>query len=164
MRYVLENTGTGFINLQKEMDYIETYLKLEQVRFEDRFQVIKDIQVHDFWILPLTVQPFVENAVKHGLLGKKEGGHIWISTKDLENEIQIIVKDDGVGFDTNTFWKEIGEVKSIGLKSCLLRLQNEMNAICKIESSIELEKTGTCIEIRIPKKEVTKDENNNRRR
>jgi sensor histidine kinase YesM len=148
----------------EEMDYIETYLKLEQLRFEDRIQVIFDIQIHDFWILPLSIQPFVENAVKHGLLAKKEGGHIWITTKELEKEIQIIVQDDGVGFDTKAFWKEIGEIKSIGLKSSLFRLENDMNAVCKMESSMEPENSGTYIEIRIPKKEVTKDENNNRRR
>ena len=148
----------------EEMDYIKTYLKLEQLRFEDRIQVIFDIQIHDFWILPLSIQPFVENAVKHGLLGRKEGGHIWITTKELEKEIQIIVQDDGVGFDTKAFWKEIGEIKSIGLKSSLLRLENEMKAVCKMESSTNQEQSGTYIEIRIPKKEVTKDENNNRRR
>ena len=147
----------------EEMDYIETYLKLERLRFEERIQVIFDIQIHDFWILPLSIQPFVENAVKHGLLGKKEGGHIWITTKDLETAIEITVQDDGVGFDTKAFWEEIKEKKSIGLKSSLFRLENDMNAVCKIESSMDPENSGTYIEIRIPKKEVTKDENNNRR-
>ena len=82
----------------------------------------------------------------------------------MEKEIQIIVQDDGVGFDTKAFWKEIGEIKSIGLKSSLFRLENNMHAVCKLESSMDPENSGTYIEIRIPKKEVTKDENNNRRR
>ena len=151
------------VPFMEEMDYIQTYLKLEKIRFEERIQVVYDIQVRDFWILPLTIQPFVENAVKHGLLEKQEGGVVKISTIEEDKYIVIKVEDDGVGFDTDIFWKEVEHTKSIGLKSSIIRLQNEMHAICKLTSNTTEGQSGTYIEVRIPKKDVAKDENNNRR-
>ena len=73
------------------------------------------------------------------------------------------MEDDGVGFDADVFWKEVEHTKSIGLKSSIMRLQNEMHAICELTSDTTEGESGTCIEVRIPKKDVSKDENNNRR-
>ena len=166
-KYLRKNMGekdySKKVPFQEEIDYIQTYLKLEKVRFEERVQVEYDVQVNNFWILPLTIQPLVENAVKHGLLKKKEGGTVRISTKETKDDIIIVVEDDGVGFDMTIIENEGKQATSIGLRSSFMRLQNEMNAICKVESDSTEQKAGTRIEVRIPKKEVTKDEDNYRR-
>lgn len=147
----------------EELDYIETYLKLETLRFNEKLKVEYDIQEKGFWILPLTIQPFVENAVKHGLLKRKQGGTIWISTYKTEKEIVIEIKDNGVGFDTKAFWAEFERRKSVGMRSAIFRLRNEMWAVCEIESRMDEGKSGTCVKISIPEKEAYRNENNNRR-
>ena len=136
----------------EELDYIETYLKLETLRFEEKLNVEYDIQERYFRILPLTIQPFVENAVKHGLLEKKGGGTVVISTRREKDGIVIEIRDDGVGFDTKEFWSQLEQRKSVGMKSAILRLQNEMNAVCEVKSNMKTEESGTFIKIKLPEK------------
>ena len=147
----------------EELDYIKTYLKLETLRFDDKLQVEYDIKEKGFWILPLTIQPFVENAVKHGLLEKKHGGTVTIATYKENDKVIISIKDDGVGFDTYEFWAGFENRKSVGMKSAIFRLEKEMNAECQIESSMQEENSGTWIKIILPEKGVYKNANNNRR-
>lgn len=136
----------------EEIDYIETYLSLETVRFGEKLHVEYDILEDGFWILPLTIQPFVENAVKHGLLPKKNGGTVWISTKKADTYIEVEIRDDGVGFDTKEFWAGLKQRKTVGMKSALMRLENEMHATCDIQSSMTPGESGTRVKIRIPEK------------
>lgn len=136
----------------EEIDYIETYLSLETLRFGEKLHVEYDIMEDGFWILPLTIQPFVENAVKHGLLPKKNGGTVWISTKKTGTYIEVEIRDDGVGFDTKEFWTGLKQRKTVGMKSALFRLKYEMHATYDIQSSMEPDKSGTCVKIRIPEK------------
>lgn len=145
----------------EELDYIETYLNLEMLRFDDKLQVNYDIREESFWILPLTIQPFVENAVKHGLLPTKHGGTLWITTYRTEEYIQIEIQDDGVGFNTRNFWTNLEKGNSVGMKSAIYRLKNEMGAECEVKSSLLEGRSGTCIEIKIPVKEAVRNENNN---
>lgn len=147
----------------EELDYIETYLHLEELRFNDRLKVEYDIQERSFWILPLTIQPFIENAVKHGLLEQKEGGTVRISTYRKGKSIVIEIKDDGVGFDTMDFWNGLEERKSVGMKSAIFRLQHGMSAKCDVESTRNPANSGTCIRITIPEKGASRNENHNRR-
>lgn len=89
------------IPFDQELQHTKTYLWIEQQRFLDRLNVEFDIQCSDFKIPSLTLQPIVENAVKHGVCKKKEGGTIKISSYKEGNNIYITVIDDGVGFDVN---------------------------------------------------------------
>ena len=70
MRYVLENTGTSLVTLKKELDYVETYLQIQKIRFGDRvnyrIEVIGMLDLEKYLILPLLLQPVVENAIVHG--------------------------------------------------------------------------------------------------
>ena len=145
----------------EEMDYIDTYLKLEKLRFGDRIKVVKDFQTGDFFVLPLTIQPFVENAVKHGLMMSKKGGTIWMSTRKTDGHIYIEIKDDGIGFDLDKMEENIDRHKSIGLKSAMFRLQHEMGAGCDIQSKMDGEDHGTRVLIDLPIKRGGKLENNN---
>ena len=86
-----------------ELHEIRNYLVLEKVRFGDKLNVIYDIEYDDFRLPPLTIQPFIENAVKHGIGGKDEGGTIKIVSRKLsDGGAQVRVIDDGVGFDVES--------------------------------------------------------------
>lgn len=103
MRYVLENTGTSFITLQKELDYIETYIAIQKMRFGDRvnFQVEVQPQVvpAEIRILPFLIQPVIENSIVHGLEGIAENGHIQLKLATDEEFLQITVADNGLGMN-----------------------------------------------------------------
>ena len=83
LRYVLENTGTRNVTLSQELDQVETYLKIQHIRFGDRvnynINIAKDVDTNEIYILPFLIQPLVENAIVHGLEGILTGGQIKIS-------------------------------------------------------------------------------------
>ena len=101
MRYVLDNTGTSFTSLTKELDYIKTYLSIQQLRFGDRanytLSVDPDLDTDACIILPLLLQPIVENAISHGLEAKTEGGMITITIASSGANLEISIKDNGQG-------------------------------------------------------------------
>lgn len=90
----------GPIPFVKELDHTKTYLEIEQLRFEDALQVRYDITCTDFRIPALTMEPLVENAVRHGVRGNKGGrGTVSIATLDAGDHVEVIIRDDGPGFD-----------------------------------------------------------------
>jgi len=102
MRHVLNNSEKDFIPLEKEIELLKLYLQLEHSRFEDKFDfkinVDEKIHLNEFQIPPMLLQPYVENAVWHGLRYKKTKGNLLIDFKQKDNEtIQIIISDDGIG-------------------------------------------------------------------
>ena len=92
-------TETRLIPFANELSHIKTYVGLEQLRFNERLKVIYDIQTLDFSVPPLSVQPIVENAIKHGVIKKEDGGTVKISTYETNNAYVVEVEDDGIGFD-----------------------------------------------------------------
>ena len=102
MRAVLENSEEDFIPLEKEIELLQLYTKLEHFRFKDKFDysiaVDENINVKDFVIPPMLLQPYIENAVWHGLRYKKTKGHLKIDIAQIgEDEISITITDDGIG-------------------------------------------------------------------
>ena len=102
MRSVLENSEEDFIPLSKEIELLRLYVKLEHFRFKDKFDykitVDERINVEDFVIPPMLLQPYVENAVWHGLRYKEEKGKLEIDLKQIDPEtIAITITDDGIG-------------------------------------------------------------------
>jgi tetratricopeptide (TPR) repeat protein len=102
MRAVLENSEEDFIPLKKEIELLQLYTKLEHFRFQDKFDysidVDETVNVEEFQIPPMLLQPYIENAVWHGLRYKKEKGHLNISIKPKsKDEITITISDDGIG-------------------------------------------------------------------
>lgn len=147
----------------EEIDYIRTYLKLEQIRFGDRINVKMELDYTDFWILPLTIQPFVENAIKHGLQVTSKGGTVWIRSYSLDGKVYIEVEDDGVGFDVSSLTKKFDEGKSLGMRSAMYRIKYKMNGTYTITSKMEENSSGTLICIELPMNWRGKDETNYRR-
>jgi len=89
------------IPFEKELSHVKTYLSLEKKRFGDNLNIVYDINAFYFTIPALTLQPIVENAVRHGVTKREDGGTVTISTDETETVAIITVKDDGVGFDIN---------------------------------------------------------------
>ena len=101
----------------------------------------------DFRIPALTIQPIVENAIKHGLMKLPKGGTVHILSYETEKDYCILVEDDGVGFDTNAL---LDERKHVGLRNIRERLKVMVNGTLEIESAIGV---GTKVLIKIPKEE-----------
>ncbi len=128
-----------------ELRHIQVYVGLEKQRFLDKLEVEYDIRVSNFELPILSVQPLVENAIKHGITPKVDGGKVVISTFDDFHNNYIVVEDNGVGFD---YTKENEEIH-IGLNNITKRVENFVNGKIKIESEKGI---GTKVTITIPKK------------
>lgn len=139
---IMENDNN--IPFEKDLRQLEDYVALEQIRFGDKIEFYSDIEIDDFMIPPLIVQPVVENAIKHGVSKKQGNGNIILRTRDMGDNIVISVIDDGVGFDMSELDKE----HSVGLRNIRFRLEHLVNGKFEIES--ELGK-GTTATITIPK-------------
>lgn len=126
-------TETKLISFEDELKHIETYISLEKVRFNDRINVIYDIKVKDFYLPPLTIQPIVENAVKHGILKKLEGGTLTLKTYETAEAYVVEVKDDGVGFNKDEI--NFKDNKHIGLINIKQRLKSMVKGDMIIESA-----------------------------
>lgn len=138
------------IPFQTELNHIETYIWLEKMRFREKLQVEYDIRVKDFQVPALSVQPIVENAVKHGVCVKENGGTIRISTWESRDGYYIRVSDDGAGFR----WSEQVDYNDgklhIGIKNVRSRLETMVDGCLDIRSKVG---EGTSATIRIPKKD-----------
>ena len=137
------------IYFDQELSFINAYLDIEKVRFDDELLIFYDIGASNFKLPVLTVQPIVENAVKHGT-SKKEGvSHLYISTREKDAFYEIEIRDTGVGFDTNAHHND-GH-KHIGIVNVRQRLETLCNGILTVESTLGV---GTTVIIKIPKTEV----------
>jgi len=102
MRAVLENSEEDFIPLAKELELLELYTKLEHSRFPDKFDYVvdldKNIDVDAYQIPPMLLQPYIENAIWHGLRYKEDKGYLRIDLKQKSSDIiEITISDNGIG-------------------------------------------------------------------
>ena len=137
----------NLISFRMELEHVEKYLRLEKLRFQDELQVVYDIQAKDFMLPALSVQPLIENAVKHGVGQKIGGGTVTIHTYETEEEYIICIADDGVGFADGEYADENGT--HVGIENTKKRLSMMMNARLEIESK---KGEGTTACILIPKR------------
>ncbi len=98
-RYALDSHGDQMVRLIHELDFIDNYIRIQQVRFGDRLKFVKQVDfsclgVH---IPPMILQPLVENSVKYGIAPKEDGGTIVLTVKRFNTMIFFEVKDDGLG-------------------------------------------------------------------
>lgn len=136
---------TELISFEKELSHIEKYVSIEQKRFGDRIRVIYDIKEKDFELPALSIQPLVENAIKHGISKKRSGGTVEVSTWRGVDTIHILVKDDGVGFDPEKPFSE--DRVHLGLSIVTERLKRQCGGNASITSTPG---KGTICEISLP--------------
>lgn len=134
------------ILMSQEMEHVHYYVSIENVRFPDMTFTF-EMNSEDFYIPALTVQPIVENAIKHGLMKLSKGGTVHVVSYETDTDYCVSVVDDGVGFDTSVL---IDERKHLGLRNIRERLKVMVNGKLEIESTVGV---GTKVLVIIPKEE-----------
>lgn len=134
------------ILMSQEMEHVRHYINIENVRFPD-MTFSFEMKSEDFRLPALTVQPIVENAIKHGLMKLQKGGSIRVVSYETDTDYCICVEDDGVGFDTS---KLHDEKQHIGIRNIRDRLKVMVGGMLDIEST---QGVGTKVLIKIPKEE-----------
>lgn len=163
MRSVLENSEEDFIPLSKELELLELYVKLEHSRFPDKFDydiVVSDhLDIESYQIPPMLLQPYIENAIWHGLRYKKEKGYLKIHLEQQDKEtLEITIADNGIGRKKSAELKTKNQKKqkSKGMGNIAKRIAilNDMhkNRIAIHISDLNLDGTGTQVTFNLKKK------------
>ncbi len=148
LRQNLDSLNTeGLIPFEKELEHTRLYADIEMVRFEN-LRVEYDIRDRDFALPPLTVQPMVENAIRHGVRARREG-IVRIVTRPGEGCHEICIRDNGVGFDPRA--AETAEGTHIGIRNVRERVEKLCSGTLTLESRIG---EGTTVTIRIPERKA----------
>ena len=137
------------IPFRTELDHIHTYLELEQIRFGEELSIVYDIEADSFLLPVLSIQPLVENAVKHGIAKKRGGGVVTISSRQTEKAYRITVSDTGAGFRVDRYMED-GKVH-VGLMNVRQRLSGRTNATVDVNSTPG---SGTTVTVTIPREKV----------
>ena len=132
------------ILMSQEMEHVRHYISIENVRFPD-MTFSFEMNSGDFHIPALTIQPIVENAIKHGLMKLPKGGTIRVVSYETDSHYCVSVVDDGVGFDTTEL---LDERKHVGIRNIRERLKTMVEGTLEIQSSAGV---GTKVLITIPK-------------
>ena len=164
IRLVLENSRSEKVTLQKELETLRLYIEREAMRFKDKVKyqinVAPEIDQQYIDIPPLLLQPYVENAIWHGLMHKKNGGNIRVDVSLLtEHCLQIEITDDGIGRELAAEYKSKSATrqKSFGLKMTSERI-DIINQVYKINADVQISdmkdgmnnSMGTKVIIKIP--------------
>lgn len=158
MRYILEMDRTKLlVPLYRELELIEAYIEIEQARFGDRFVFTCSVEEGlDYEEIPsLCIQPFVENAIRHGLFEKDGQGQVSLKIQAREHVLQIVIEDDGVGIPEDILYQlSQGERKTkggrgsgIGIPNIRKRLETMQRGTLTIDSELG---HGTKVSIELP--------------
>jgi anti-sigma regulatory factor (Ser/Thr protein kinase) len=164
IRMNLENNLEALVPLEEEIERLKLYMKLEKLRFGDKLtcslQGMEDLQQYDISIPPMLLQPYVENAVIHGILPKEEGGHIAISLRVIGKHFEVEIRDNGIGLKAAAARRREGH-ESLALKmneerlSILSALTGSTYSIVIIDRSEEpVPAEGTLVRLFLPMEAV----------
>jgi LytS/YehU family sensor histidine kinase len=162
IRLILDNSRTETVPLNKELEALKLYIEMEQMRFFDRFEyeisVHPALQTEHIEVPPLLIQPFVENAIWHGLMHQKTAGKLQIKVYPEGNRLCIEVEDNGVGRQKAMELKTRSATvhKSLGMKVTAERLEviNQLYGTSAAVETVDLvdaagQATGTRVLIRL---------------
>lgn len=151
LRLVLNNAGRQSVPLRQELEFVGAYLEIEAVRFSDRLKISYDIEPDalDAEVPSLFLQPLIENAVRHGIAVRSDGGTIQLSARCVEGMLQIQVADDGIGLSEES---EKPVRSGIGLANVRERLFRMYGSNHRF--SLQIRDRGASAEIAIPLKIV----------
>lgn len=162
MRMVLDHSQKDFISFEEEVELLELYLKLEHFRFRDKFDYTfeksPDIDYATIEVPPMLLQPFIENAIWHGLRYKEHKGKLEVAIGKENGMATVLIRDDGIGRKRSLEAKTSQQTKyqSTGLRNVSRRIQLINQAYQKqykvsIEDQFpEREDTGTVATLKIP--------------
>jgi LytS/YehU family sensor histidine kinase len=160
----LENSGQKQIPLLKEIETLQLYIEIERMRFSNGFnftiEIDPSLNLSELVIVPLLLQPYVENAIWHGLMHKKSAGWLSVSIKDAGTTLCCVIEDDGIGRERANLNKENRNAgnNSMGAEISLRRL-NLLNNLYGTKFSLKYKdkinsdgtSSGTSVELLIPK-------------
>lgn len=159
MRQILENNRERFIPLSEEISFLNNYLSLQKLRFDNKFDfkinVAHSINVDETAIPPLLTQPFVENAIEHGKIYQVKDGFLNIDIDQTNDAIQIKILDNGIGMESSRIETEKKNM-SIKKKSLSLSITKErlqlLSKLMKKDFFYEISgiNEGTLINLRVP--------------
>jgi LytS/YehU family sensor histidine kinase len=123
LRYALDGSEKEIVTLRQEMDFVEDYLGIEKIRLGNKLQIQINVGdgLMDIKVPPMTLQPIVENAIKHGIAGRAKGGSVSISAEVVNDKLKFQVHDTGIGID-NLENNAVFE-RGVGLRNTLERLK-----------------------------------------
>lgn len=143
-------SSNDLIPFSREIENIKAYTNIEKMRLGEKLKVEYNIACDDFMIVPLSIQPIVENAIRHGIYERgATGGTVSISAYRNDKEYVVCVKDDGIGFDYEKMKAEVesGKRDSTGIRSLVFRLEKMLDAKVEINSRLGC---GTEVMVKIP--------------
>lgn len=162
MRQVLEYSQVEFISLTKEIEVLRLYVELEHERFKDKFafkfNVDDSINTEAYDIPPMLVQPFIENAIWHGLRYKDTSGLLEVDIKDQMDYVEISVRDNGIGREKSQELKTVNQKKhnSTGMRNVENRTEM-IKAVFKAKINYEIidlpNHEGTQVKIKVYRNE-----------
>jgi two-component system, LytTR family, sensor kinase len=155
-RYALDSHGDEMVRLIHELDFIDNYIRIQQVRFGDRLKFVKqvDFSCLSVHIPPMILQPLVENSVKYGIAPKDDGGTIVLTIKRFNSMIFFEVKDDGLGSNAKKVMD--GSSSGVGLKNTDQRLKSIFGSGSGLR--IRSNEWGYSVSFFIPFEETAKNE------
>jgi LytS/YehU family sensor histidine kinase len=133
LRLILENSRQEFVPVEKEIDAITNYLRLQSYLHKDKFDFHVDVDVEideeSMLIPPMLAQPFIENSIEHGIIPKETRGHIDVTFSLEKDVIHVEVEDDGIGFKASS---EMKKKSSKDHKSLAMTItKDRLMMICK---------------------------------
>ena len=138
--------ATAPVPISTELEHVENYLKLEQMSSDDTINFVLDVETTNFKLPALSLQPLVENAVKHGVTKQPDGGTITLRTRETPTSYQVIVEDDGVGFDLTA---ELDSSRPhVGMQNVRQRLESMCGGTLEVTSEVGV---GTKAIVTIPR-------------
>jgi hypothetical protein len=166
VRDILENSKHSFLPLDKELEMLNAYIKLEKMRLGEAYRIeieIKEgVELNSFYIPPMLIQPFIENAIIHGL-GPQEGGEIIVLIENIESEVlKITISDTGIGrkasMKRHSEWANISSKTSLGIENVRERIaiinktyHSKFNFSIEDLFNEKEEPLGTKVQILLPK-------------
>ena len=146
LRIALENDTAQEVTLKDEIEFLEKYLDIQQVLLDDRLKIEIDIapETYDALVPNMLLQPLAENAIRHGLVERTMGGKISLSAAKRNGNLEIRVRDDGIGLESN--WQAKG---GVGLTNTRARLEHLYGANHRFDLQSG-QACGTEIKITIP--------------
>ena len=154
------NPGVDSVPLSMELEHCDAYIAIERARFEERIRVTYDIDeeaLKNCKLPPLTLQPLVENALKHGILSREEGGEITVGAHREDGMVRVTVRDNGVGMGPDQlallFSEESNSLPSEGAGIALKNVNARLSALYGPEHALRVESspgTGTTVSFTVP--------------
>jgi tetratricopeptide (TPR) repeat protein len=162
IRMILNSSVSASVSLAEDLEALQLYIELERLRCEEKFsfkiECDPDVDADFIQVAPMLLQPFVENAIWHGLMSKESEGHLWVNINQADSTLICTITDDGIGRKKAAEFKnKSGKHKSMGMKItesriAMMQKMNGENKSVEIRDLVDAEgnAAGTEVVLKIP--------------